>query len=107
MSEDDSQELVEEHGQEPTTDELMGLHHEQELEVIGEISSAEEEKKAEESLASNEIKEMYKMRETVQNSVEKHHPNKAIAVRVMYLLKDNAMSHLRNSQKEAKASVIG
>ena len=65
VNEDDIQEPVEEHGQEPTTNELMNLHREQELEVMGEISSAgEEEKKAEESLASNEIKEMYKMRET-------------------------------------------
>ena len=61
VNKDDIQELVEEHGQEPTTDELMGLHHEQELEVMGEISSAEEEKKVEESLASSEIREMCKM----------------------------------------------
>ena len=109
VNEDNIQELAEEHGQELNTEQLMDLHCKQEQEAMEEISSTEEEeeKKAEESVTSIEIKEMHKMWETVQNSVEKHHPNKAIAVRVMYLLKDNAMSHLRNSQKEAKASVIG
>ena len=47
---------------------------------MGEISSAEVEKKAEESLTSNEIREMCKMWETVKHSVEKHHANKAAAV---------------------------
>ena len=44
-------------------------------------------------LTSNEIMDTCKMGETAQNFVEKHHPNKAIAVRVMNLLNDNAMSH--------------
>ena len=67
---------------------------------MGEISSAgEEEKKAEESLTSNEIREMCKMWETVKHSVEKHHPNKAAAVRAMNLFNDNAMSHFREILK--------
>ena len=37
-------------------------------------------KRVEESLTSNEIREMCKMRETLQNFVEKHNPNKAGAV---------------------------
>ena len=40
VNEDDIQEMVEEHGQERTTDELMDLHHEQQQEVMEEISSA-------------------------------------------------------------------
>ena len=51
----------------------------------------EEEKKTEESLTSNEIREMCKMWETVQKFVEKHHPNKAVAVRAMNIFNDNAM----------------
>ncbi|VFV42898.1 Hypothetical predicted protein, partial [Lynx pardinus] len=63
----DIQELVEKHGQELTTDELMNLHREQQQEVMEEISSAEEEeKKAEGSLTSNEIREMCKMWETAK-----------------------------------------
>ena len=61
INEDNIQELVEEHGQELTTDKLMDLHREQQQEVMEEISSAEEEKKVEESLASSEIREMCKM----------------------------------------------
>ena len=79
----DIQELVEEHGPELTTIKLMNLHCEQQQEVIEEISSAEEEKKVEESLTSNEIREMCKTWETVQHFVKKHHPNKAVAVRAM------------------------
>ena len=33
------------------------------------------------------------MWETVQNFVEKHQPNKVVAVQVMNLFNDNAMSH--------------
>ena len=40
-----------------------------------------------------------KMWETVQNFVEKHHPNKAVAVRAMNIFNDNAMSHFREILK--------
>ena len=80
VNEDNIEKLVEEHGQELTTNKLMDLHCEQQQEVTEEISSAEEEIKVEESLTSNEIREMCKMWETVQNFVEKHHPNKAVVV---------------------------
>nr|XP_020452715.1 tigger transposable element-derived protein 1 [Monopterus albus] len=93
VNEDDIQELVEEHGQELTTNELIDLHREQQQEVMEEISSEEEDKKPEESLTSNEIRDMCKMWETVQNFVEKHHPNKAVAVRATNLFNDNAVSH--------------
>nr|XP_032835765.1 tigger transposable element-derived protein 1-like isoform X1 [Petromyzon marinus]XP_032835766.1 tigger transposable element-derived protein 1-like isoform X1 [Petromyzon marinus] len=107
VNEDDIQELVEEHGQELTTDELMDLHREQKQEVTEEISSDDEEKKTEESLTSNEIREMCKMWETVQHFVEKHHPNKAVAVRAMNLFNDNAMSHFREilKRREKRASL--
>ena len=68
------------------------------------MSAEEEEKKAEESLTSNEIREMCKMWETVQNFVEKHHPNKAVVVWAINLFNDNAMSHfceiLKRRQKQ-------
>jgi hypothetical protein len=44
------------------------------------------------------------MWETVQNFVEKQHPNKNVAVRAMNLFNDNAMSHfckiLKRRQKQ-------
>jgi hypothetical protein len=39
------------------------------------------------------------MWETVQNFVEKYHPNKAVAVRVMNIFNDSAMSHFREILK--------
>ena len=57
-----------------TTDQLMDLYRKQQQEVMEAILLAEEEeKKAEESLTSNEIREMRKLWETVQNFIEEHH----------------------------------
>ncbi|XP_068087415.1 tyrosine-protein kinase Fyn isoform X1 [Hyperolius riggenbachi] len=103
VNKDDIQELLEEHSHELTTNELMDLHFAQQQEVLEEISS-EEEKTTEDSLTSNEIQEMFKMWERLQSFVEKHHPNKAIAVRAINLFNDNAMSHfceiLKRRQKQ-------
>ena len=66
VNEADIQELVEEHEQELTTDELMDLHCKQQQEIMEHISSEVEEKKTEESLTSNEIREMCKMWETAK-----------------------------------------
>jgi hypothetical protein len=47
------------------------------------------------------------MWETVQNFVEKHHPNKAVAMRAMNIFSDDAMSRFCEIlKKEAKATVI-
>ena len=72
---------MEKHGWELTSDKLMDLYCEQQQEVVEEISSTEkeEEKKAEEPLTSDDIRGMCEMWETVQNSVEKQHPKKAVA----------------------------
>lgn len=51
------------------------------------------DKMAEASLTSGKIRTMHKMWETVQNSVEKHHPNKTVAVWVRNLFNDNTVSH--------------
>ena len=56
-------------------------------------SAEEEEKKVEKSLTSNEIRKMCKIWETLQSFVENHHPNKAVAVWMMNLLNNNAVSH--------------
>ena len=70
-----------------------------------EILSAEEEKKAEESITSNEIREVCKMWETLPNSVEKHHPSKAVTVWAMNLFNNNAMSHFREILKRRPKQV--
>ncbi|XP_069822087.1 tigger transposable element-derived protein 1-like [Dendropsophus ebraccatus] len=94
VNEADIEELVEEHGQELTTNELIDLHQEQQKEVI---PSREE---SQESLTSNEIWEICEMWETVQDFVEEHHPNKAAAMRAINLFNDNAMSHFHEILKK-------
>ena len=87
----------------PTTD-IWLLRRKQRQEVMEEILAAEEEeRKAEESLTSNEIREMCKMWETVQNFVEKHHPNKTEAVWAINLFNDNALSISTKSSKGGKS----
>ena len=69
------------------------------------ISPAEEEeKKAEESVTSSEIREMCKMWETVQNFVGKNRSHKAVAVRAMHLF-NKAMSHFREILKRRQKQV--
>ena len=55
-----------------------------------------------ESLTSSEIREMW---ETVQNSIEKHHPNNTVAVQAMNLFNDNAMSHFHEILKRRQKQV--
>jgi hypothetical protein len=69
----------------------------QQKEVM-EISSEEEGKKMETSLSSQEISE-------VQKFVENRHPSKAMAVRVMDLFNDNAMSYFREILKRRQKQV--
>ena len=68
-------------------------------------SAKEEKKKAEESLTSNEIRKMCKMWEPVQNFVEKHHPNKAVAAQVINVFNANAMSRCRKISKGGKSVI--
>jgi hypothetical protein len=82
----------------------MDLHREQQQEV-NEISCEEEEKKTETSLSSNGDREVCKMWETVQKFVEKHHPSKAVAVQVMNLFNDIAMSYFREILKRRQKQV--
>ncbi|GBN32809.1 hypothetical protein AVEN_175137-1 [Araneus ventricosus] len=54
--------------------------------------------------SSRSIREMLKAWETVASCIEKHHPNKAVAVRASNLFYDNAVSHfgqlLKRRQKQ-------
>ncbi|KAJ4447263.1 hypothetical protein ANN_09267 [Periplaneta americana] len=65
----------------------------------------ENEKRADEFFASNGIKEMCKKREAVQNFVQIHHPNKAVAVRAINLFNDNIMSLFRRFLKTKQNQV--
>ncbi|GLV39549.1 hypothetical protein CBL_20453 [Carabus blaptoides fortunei] len=80
----DFDELVEEHSQMLTTDEQMELHCVSQQEGGVESLSEEEEDVTTKQQSSGEIREMLKTWETV----EKHHPNKAVAMRAtkIYLM---------------------
>lgn len=91
----DVEELVQEHCEELTTDELLKLQAEQQQKVIEDLSSEEEGREDTPTLSSSEIKEILMMWEKVQSFVEHHHPNKAVSGRAGALFNDNAMSHFR------------
>ncbi|PNF33870.1 hypothetical protein B7P43_G07233 [Cryptotermes secundus] len=77
-------------------------------EVVEDSLSEEEEEEEEEVTAkqqsSGAIKEMLKAWEIVASYIEKHHPNKAVAMRATNLFNDNAVSHfhqiLKRRQKQ-------
>ena len=99
------EELVQEHNEELTTDELLReLHKEQQQKVVEELTSGEEEV-GEDALSSSEIKEVLIMWGKEQNYVEKHHPNKAVSGRCMNLFNDNARSHFRGILKRRQKQV--
>ena len=101
---EDLEELVEEHTQELTTDELIQLHKEQQREVIEELSSGEEEVKKD-TIPSSEIKKALKNWEELQNFIEKHHPNKEVSGRAINLFNENALSHFRDMLKRREKQI--
>ncbi|GBL72632.1 hypothetical protein AVEN_127888-1 [Araneus ventricosus] len=77
-------ELVEDHCQELVTEELTELHCISEQKVVEESSSKEEEVTAKQQ-SSGSTREMLKAWRTVASLIEKHHPNKAVAMRTTNL----------------------
>ncbi|KAM5158227.1 tigger transposable element-derived protein 1-like [Mantella aurantiaca] len=75
VDEGDVNELVEEHSQELTTEELQELQSQQHTEVLQEIGS-EEEPEMEEVISTSELKEILGMWERISQFVEKKHPEK-------------------------------
>ncbi|PNF41338.1 hypothetical protein B7P43_G16757 [Cryptotermes secundus] len=103
----DIDELVKKHSQELTTDELMELHCVSQQEVVEESLSEEEEEEevvTAKQQSSGAIREILKVLETVAQYIEKHHPNKAVAMRATNLFNGNAVSHfhqiLKRQQKQ-------
>ncbi|PNF30455.1 hypothetical protein B7P43_G12495 [Cryptotermes secundus] len=96
----DIDELVEEHSQELTTEELMELHCVSQQEVVEESLSEEEVTAKQQS--SGAIREMLKAWETVVSYIEKHHPNKAVAMRATNLFNNVSHFHqiLKHQQKQ-------
>ncbi|XP_039623765.1 tigger transposable element-derived protein 1-like [Polypterus senegalus] len=99
----DLDELVEEHSEELTTDELKELHKEQQQEVVEELLG--EEGAGDEALSSSKIKEVLAKWEEVKTFFEENHPNKAVCGRTMNLCNDSVVSHFRSILKRRQKQV--
>ncbi|GCC30802.1 hypothetical protein chiPu_0009256 [Chiloscyllium punctatum] len=105
VSEEDVEELVEDHKNELTTEELQDLHKTQQEEVAEEISS-EEEEGASGNISSVKIKELCFLWSKTQAIVEKWHPNKAVVNRSINMFNDNVIDHFRKIQKSRQHQKI-
>ncbi|GCC36385.1 hypothetical protein chiPu_0014879 [Chiloscyllium punctatum] len=98
VSEEDVEELVEDHKNELPTEELQHLHEMQQEEVAEEISSEKEEGTSG-NISSAEVKELCFLWSKTQAIVEKWHPNKTVVNRSINMFNDNVIGHFRKIQK--------
>ena len=104
VSEEDVNELVDDHRTELTTEELQHLNQQQQKEVTEEISSGEEE--GDGTIPTAEIKDLLSMWSKTQAVVAKWHPNKALVNRCVNLFNDNIIDHFRKVQKGRRHQTI-
>lgn len=96
VTEDDVCELVEGHDRELTTEDLLELQQEAMEESM---FLEEEEETSEEQLSSGELKEACQMWVNLQSFVQKHHPNKALAMNLLNSFDSDIMSPFRGMLK--------
>ncbi|XP_028668446.1 tigger transposable element-derived protein 1-like [Erpetoichthys calabaricus] len=102
----DVEELVEEHSNELTTEELQHLQAEQEKNLAEDMSS-EGEEEGKEEVPSSVIKEMCAKWGELQLFVEKSFPNSAVGSRSLNMFNDNVMSYYRKVlQKRQKQQTL-
>ncbi|XP_053336861.1 diphthine methyltransferase isoform X1 [Clarias gariepinus] len=90
----DVDELVEEHREELTTEELEAIREEQQ-QTAEEVSVGEEQQEKEEELSSEEIREMCKTWEKLRSVSERYHPDKGLASHAIEMFNDIVMGHYR------------
>lgn len=98
LSDDDVEELVEDHKMDLTTEELQHIYEMQTQEGIKEISS-EEEKESKETISTAEIKELFFHWSKAQAVVKKWHPDTAVTNRSISLFRDNVMDYFLKIHK--------
>ncbi|XP_060679998.1 tigger transposable element-derived protein 1-like [Hemiscyllium ocellatum] len=103
VDEDDVMELVEDHRQELSMEDLVELQQEQVKVMQQEHSGEEEEEK--EDVSSVQIKDICSKWSEVQAFVERHHPNKTVTNRAVNILNDNVMSHFQKILQQRKKQV--
>ncbi|XP_070592821.1 tigger transposable element-derived protein 1-like [Erythrolamprus reginae] len=100
VDEGDINELVEEHEEPLSTEDLKALHEMQQMEMTQEMSSSEEEmQELPKAIPTSEIKVMLAQWENVVSFVEKHHPEKVATSRSAALFSDTSLTHFRNILK--------
>ncbi|GCC29115.1 hypothetical protein chiPu_0007552 [Chiloscyllium punctatum] len=103
VNEDDLAELLEDHRQELSTEDLVELQQGQ-VKVMQEEHSGEEEEERED-VSSVQIKDICSKWSEVQAIVERPHPNKTVTNRAVNILNDNVMSHFRKILPQRKKQV--
>ncbi|GCC31773.1 hypothetical protein chiPu_0010234 [Chiloscyllium punctatum] len=103
VDEDDVAELVENHRQEFSAEDLVELQQEQ-VKVMQEEHSGEEEEERED-VSSVQIKDICSKWSEVQAFVERPHPNKTVTNRAVNILNDNVVSHFRKILQQRKKQV--
>ena len=98
VDEADVADLVEEHAEELTTEELKELHKISHEEVMLELSS-EEDVEQEEELTSREIRDILGKWQDVSDFVEKRHPEKLFTGRASASFNDTCLTFFRNILK--------
>ncbi|CAH2248879.1 Hypothetical predicted protein [Pelobates cultripes] len=98
VTEEDVYELVEEHDHDITTEELVELQKEP---MEEQTAFEEEEEMSEEQLSSTELKEACQMWVNLQTFVQQHHPDKALARRLVSSF-DTDMSPFRGMLKRCQ-----
>jgi len=95
VNNEDVEELLEDHKDELSTEELEQLQKQLQNAIVEEMSAEEEEGK--EDVPTSLICEIYAKWGEVQSFVERYHPDKAVASRSINISNDNAMFHFRNT----------
>ncbi|XP_070584367.1 tigger transposable element-derived protein 1-like [Erythrolamprus reginae] len=100
VDEGDINELVKEHEEPLSTEDLKALHEMQQMEMTQEMSSSEEEvQEPQKAIPTSEIKAMLAQWENVVSFVEKNHPEKVATSRSAALFNDTSLTHFRNILK--------
>ena len=96
----DVEELVEEHSEELSTEELQHLLAEQQRMAAEELSEEEgEDQQSVQQISSSEIKEILKKWTELKIFVEKTHPDREKANHCIHLLNDNVIKQLKEYYK--------
>ncbi|XP_061899525.1 tigger transposable element-derived protein 1-like [Entelurus aequoreus] len=99
---DDVEELVEEHTLVLSTDEVQGVHGEQQQEAPEEVSSEEEDTSCIDNIPTAEIKELLGYWAKTQSLVAKWHPSIGVVKRNINLFDGNVVEHFRKILKSRK-----